>query len=517
MSLACVGCAPADDVAAPSLPRVPVCAGCLCLDPSWSCNDETWLAADGGVVDLAPEAGFLELEARCFESQGQPRCVEPARMWYSFQPADSAPSERPLAVFLNGSAHWAESALLFSTNTGKLTLDPRRTGASSYVESPHSWTRFANLLYPDPRHAGFSYALGDTADPSSLASTPLLIEQELADLVRFLVRFLRRHPQLRGVPVILVAESYAGIRATLLLDMVLHYGRLRQTGQRFVDPELADELQAHFQEALAVPEDGVATADDIARQFGHQVLIQPVVAGSWQMDAALAMMPWPDCVGHEELCAATRFAERDELCNAAVVNRLLEPQVLSAATMVDATSVAWLGPAARHSSVRFPVIPECGDGVDIAGQGDWAFEPMVSELGELAPTDSYYLGVVDFESDDDAVWEPDTTYRFLSNVRSVHTFITNAALDSLIYGPSIPAALRLADDAVSDVALDATPRDGVARPGWMAVQYREDWAGSDDVLREIRFPPYAESGHCVPAWQPAEILDDVQAWFETSP
>lgn len=30
----------------------------------------------------------------------------------------------------------------------------------------------------------------------------------------------------------------------------------------------------------------------------------------------------------------------------------------------------------------------------------------------------------------------------------------------------------------------------------------------------MRSPVYASSGHMVPAWEPAEILEDVQSWYE---
>jgi hypothetical protein len=89
-----------------------------------------------------------------------------------------------------------------------------------------------------------------------------------------------------------------------------------------------------------------------------------------------------------------------------------------------------------------------------------------------------------------------------------------AALDDRIWSPSVPNALAGLTDAVVDVTHDTAPRDGVARPGWITVQLREDSAGGGDATHEIRSPIYPESGHMVSAWQPAEILEDVRSWYQ---
>lgn len=477
-----------------------MCAGCLCLDPAWSCDEDSWLAADGGVVELRDEAGFLELEEHCFEFEGETRCVEPARMWYAFQPADEDPETKPLAVFFNGVPMWAESGKLFAHNTASRTLDPAFTGGAPFAANPHSWTRFANVLYPDPRHAGFSYARGgpfEWGPPSS----PILLEQESADVVRFLLRFLGRHPQLRGTRVIIVAESFAGVRAAILLEMLLHHERLAEPAGRYVDLALHEEIRQHL--GAVSPEGPGAPLGpaQVARQFGHQVLIQPLVAGQRQLDAAEALKPEQcDCL------AAGGCLDASDNCDTAVVNGLLDPTVLSGVTGVDARTIAWLGAPARADAHRLVGTSDCMAAYDA--------QPMIDALGALGENDAYFVYAADSGYvEPDRPWEDHNGYRFLANAQYVRTFMTNAAKDPTLCAPAIPVALATFDDAVSDVVYDSAAPAGAARPGTVTIHYQPDWIGSDDTVREIRFPTYPESGHMVPAWQPAEILEDVRAWY----
>src|SRR5690606_39013635 len=39
----------------------PACRGCLCVDPSWSCDASTEVDDEGHAVGLSPEAGFFEI------------------------------------------------------------------------------------------------------------------------------------------------------------------------------------------------------------------------------------------------------------------------------------------------------------------------------------------------------------------------------------------------------------------------------------------------------------------------
>jgi hypothetical protein len=235
------------------------------------------------------------------------------------------------------------------------------------------------------------------------------------------------------------------------------------------------------------------------------VLIQPLVAGQRQFDAANTMGGWPDCSPDPARCAEIS-GEGCEQAWPPVVARLVDPSVLSAVTMVDVTSIAWLAAPARGEAVR-------------AAEGSCAdADPqlMIDALGFLDPEDSYFLmSAYGTDSEDlDDLFAPESGYRFLSNALWVKTFITHAGMDSSIWSPAIPVALATFEDAVSLVEHDQGPEPGVARPGRMRIVYHPEWAGTADTVRDIRMPLYDRSGHMVPAWQPAEILEDVQRWYE---
>jgi hypothetical protein len=107
---------------------------------------------------------------------------------------------------------------------------------------------------------------------------------------------------------------------------------------------------------------------------------------------------------------------------------------------------------------------------------------------------------------------PGSTDAFLANLRAgVRTFISHARYDSVIDAAAIPAALA----TVATVAIDTTPRPGVARPGWFTVAFPEDGGAAPPI--EVRFPPYDASGHYISIGQPQALHDDVAAWMFDTP
>jgi hypothetical protein len=196
-------------------------------------------------ASLAAEAGVLE--------------IGESRIFYSFHPADDCQASRPLAVLFNGGPG-VSTAPLMTLNTGPFALASYRGG--EVAPNPHSWTRFANLLYVDARLTGFSYDLAPFAGTYTWHADTALF-------VRVLLRFLAEHLELRANRVALVGESYGGTRATRMLDVLLHYGER-------AGAELESEIQAHYDAVFDAAGQHVPP-DVIAQQFGHQVLIQPFV------------------------------------------------------------------------------------------------------------------------------------------------------------------------------------------------------------------------------------------------
>lgn len=350
---------------------------------------------------LAAEAGLIEVEpvAFSFRADGVELDLvsDPARLFYSFHPAAESPLDRPLFVFFNGGPGCPTSNALLATNTAPVTLDPAYNGGRTIGPSAVSWARLGNLLYVDARMTGFSYGLlPDPADDAARSAAfdaqnfnPYL---DAADVLRVLLRFLAAHPALRAAPVVLVGESYGGVRATLMLHMLLHPERYAGGGAIYRDDALVAEIHEHL--AAAFPEErGRSSGEVAARQFGRQVLIQPLLSGEAQQDAAGALylepdsvlyriadevgVPWtpcdpqadPECEPYDDaLDFIARVAERDIYAYPKpagflidLFNRygqtILDPRVLEVLLETDVHAIDGLGAPARRLAFRLPGPP----------------------------------------------------------------------------------------------------------------------------------------------------------------
>ena len=184
---------------------------------------------------VSAEAGFLTVPPREVVTQGKRVRIEAeARLFFNLVPAASGPEDAPVFVFFNGFS--AEVVRAFGTGPSTVAE------GGAVVPNPASLTRMANLLYVDPRQAGFSY---DVLPPSPArardardCSSDLFNEYvDAADVLLGVLSFLARHPRLRG-PVYWVGESYAGVR----IQWILAYLRGRWDLASYEDPVLADRL-----------------------------------------------------------------------------------------------------------------------------------------------------------------------------------------------------------------------------------------------------------------------------------
>jgi hypothetical protein len=421
---------------------------------------------------MSPEADFIEV-------MDLPPAQSSARMFYSFHPADECPRAKPLAMLFNGGPGFT-TAFLMTLNTGPMALSPL-DGTAELVPNRWSWTSFANLLYVDAREAGFSYDVpGPALGPSGGDESE---EADGSRFVRVLLRFLARHSDLRDNPVVLVGESYGGMRTTHMLNDLLWYRETKDTALR-------DEIQAHYDATLGARGKPVSP-EMAARQFGWQVLIEPLIAGRAQYDAQAALVP-PTPEGRDG-ADVSRPSSWEADVERAVVQVCTTVETLEALWGVDPRTVTPLLPAARTNAVHPNGLPPESDG-------------LTATLGTLTALDSYFT-----------IWGSTFPYadsqlgpQFLRNLEYVRTFITNAADDRVIWSPAIPAALRTFD-TVADVEVDGQGPAGSERGGQINVTYRDKSIGS----RSIRFPYYSQSGHMVSAGQPAELAADIAAWLKT--
>ena len=255
-----------------------------------------------------PEAGFCFLEENDFYFHTNsyfnrlPLCSSQARIWRVYQPADIDPASKPLFVFYNGGPGGATSAGLFSANTGRnaVSVDPQ-TGKGSIISNPHSWTRIGNLLHIDSRTAGFSYSLMENPQDDSLRHAEWDAQNynafiDGADFVRILLRFLADHPSIQNNPVVLVVESYGGIRSLVMLHLLLFYQDYSNGNAIYQDPALVQEIQNHYDTIFPKYAGQTVPPSVIARQFSHQVLIQPAITRYYQRLVAVEMLEAPGSI-----------------------------------------------------------------------------------------------------------------------------------------------------------------------------------------------------------------------------
>lgn len=346
---------------------------------------------------LAPEAGFVEIEPVSFSLRADGAELDlvsdPTRIFYSFHPAEGGALERPLFVFFNGGPGCPTSDALLSVNTAPITLDPAYNGGRTIGRSSVSWARLGHLLYVDARMTGFSYGLlPDPADDEARSAAfdvqnfnPYL---DAADVLRVVLRFLAAHPELRSTPVVLVGESYGGVRATLMLHMVLHPERYAGGGAIYRDDALVAEIHEHL--AAAFPDEQGRPAGEVAaRQFDRQVLIQPLLSGHAQDRASAALflepgsvihriadeigVPWTPCDPTDTKCEpytdaldfVERVAQRDVYAYTEPTGFLVElfdrygqtildPRFLEALLETDIHAIGGLGASARKLAFRLP-------------------------------------------------------------------------------------------------------------------------------------------------------------------
>ena len=536
-----------------------------------------------GAQPLQNEAGFMAIEPITFYfhygsyfnrlSLKSSR----ARIWYSFHAADEDRPDTPLFIFFNGGPGSATSFGLMSMYTGRYTLDNRieTGGGDGYIVNPVPWTRLGHLLYIDARQTGFSYNLMNQVQDEGSRFQEFNAQNfnsffDAADFIRVLLRFLAAHPVLRSHPVVIVGESYGGVRATAMLHLLFNYADYKNGRETFQDPALADEIQAHFNAVFPQFAGQVVPPEVIVGQFGHQVLIQPALSFNYQEETENEMLTRPgslvykigDEVGvpydpglyPDPLAFVQDVAGRDLYIytkprdwlngffnNAGVLLRFVHN--LSLVTGVDVTAISDLYAASRTSAYRVIRTNYAASLEPVAASSaiqalflaparleapNVQQEPgnMTAVFGSLLPWDRYFIGsngnanwafhvynIALVRGYDIHSWEPRYGRMFLKNVVFVKTFITNAALDLVVYAAALPPSLAKHVEILTSAQHITEGEE--ARPGKIILNYRSS-AFSDIpglTTRTIRFPIYSKSCHAVSLTQPTELFTDVTDWL----
>lgn len=438
--------------------------------------------------------------------------VPAARLLYRFVPADTA--QLPLCLILSGGPGLSSALLMRS-------FEPTPMGANLLGSLCHA-------LFIDQRNTGFSYNLAVAGPiPQDGRFTPDDNNPyvDASDYLRVLIAFTLSHPDTASLPILILAQSYGGVRATALLDLLLHREAYLEGRRPLVDHALFDELDA------AETTLGVRFEDRVS----HQVLVQPTLVGTVQDDASGELFQAPGSVMYE---IAANLGQHYEPCQNAqcvpyyhALNAieawgrsaynylqpagLLERRLAGASELMQTedgaaqllggsvTEVKLLRAEERIGAWRLR--SDTGDDLD----AEWT----ARLLGQLAPDDRYFMpfnndvfvafsskAAVDLGID----WlDPRFGDYFLDNCKQVPTLVTRAPLDLVNYSDGLLSALRQ-HAAVNTIEVEA--EDSAGHPGWLRLNY------ADGAAVRIRYPTY-DAGHAVVNERGAELVSDIQEWL----
>ncbi len=428
-----------------------------------------------------------------------------ARLFYQYAGATNAEADSRLCIAFNGGPG-ASSVGLW------LSLGPRASAPLNQL---------CRTLFIDARNTGLSYEL--VADPTT--HEPSFEEYnayvDAADVLRALPGL--DDPSLVGgtAQIVLVGESYAGVRTTLMLDMI-HETASYTNGSR---PLQSSQLVAELDQLQTIW--GTSPRD----VFTHQILIQPTIAGRLQdevtgrlmqqlesplrqlaqaLDAPLPACDADSCNGFQWMIRSLQTLGRSPY-DTRQPSEWLDEQFAEARRYVDSTLLEQLGsdpppglrPADRTSAFRTTLAsPPAPDS-----------EEWPERFGPLPEIDRYFVGFNDevfehFTSSDARAFAVDAFHpsyaeRFVRLTTEVHTFVTRAQFDFVNYWLGLQGALESLPEVVQ-FELDQTGDE--PRPGaWLLTL-------DDDSRARIRTPAYAAS-HSVAHDAGDELLSDLQAWL----
>ncbi|HEY2517796.1 MAG TPA: hypothetical protein VGI39_43300 [Polyangiaceae bacterium] len=456
-------------------------------------------SSSSGAPPAAPvaiEAGFVEIPPRDVVVKGAPVHIEAtARLFYNLVPATNDPENRPIFFLSNGFA--AEVVRAFGTGP-KTVAD-----GGAVVDNPTPFTSFANLVYLEPRQAGYSYDLLPGGTPGSADCAPSLFNEyvDAADVALGAIAFLDAHPGLHG-PVFWVGESYAGVRLTWILT----YLRGQWGNAPYEDATLADAI------ARVAPHRSLRAG---------QILLEGWVAGGAHANAIAAECTAPDVLagvstsigascGGTDACACagendrsaynyTYSVEHETARETEASEAHIDPEKAAALLGVPLTSIPLLAAAERAKGFR------CSPPDATLPSED----ALVAALGPLPAGQAYYVNYSPLLPGKEQApatldWRTSNLegIAFLDNVRDVPTFLTAGPRDLVVPPGALAPALRAiaGAGAIDDSAPD---RLGVV------------FSDGERVLPRFTYP---EAGHMVEMSAPAQLAADVEAWVRmTSP
>lgn len=451
----------------------------------------------GGSPDLpsAPssgrESGFLVVSPRDVSVHGKTTHVgAEARLFYDFVPSDEDPATRPIVVLTNGFS----ARIVRAFGTGPVTVDAEN---GSVRPNPSTLTRFANLLYIDPRQSGFSYDVVRGRGPTLAEDCGAGIFNEYVDAGDVLLAtlaFLRAHPTLRG-PLVWLGESYAAVRVQWILAFLR--GRW--------------DLAPYDDQALRT---AIANAQHPASLHARQILLEPWLVGRAQTTANDALASDAEFAARIAAELGTTCSGNLSQCAKSRGRSVYDVRLTEAAQATREWNAAMAHVVPDRAAALFGVPLEAITGLRDRRQGfkcnpvDSETPPdeaLTSRFGALPRGQSYFIPSSPLQPDKAVDRTPAdwwTTnlvgYAFVDNVIDVPTFLTDGALDLVAPAAALPAALG---EVLGNGSANRTNAHALAL------------VLDDGSRRTVTVGTYPNAGHMITIDEAPAFAADVEAWL----
>jgi hypothetical protein len=437
---------------------------------------------------ISLEAGFLEVPARTVTVKGESVSIDAAaRLFYNLRPADESPETQPIFILFNGFA----DDVVRPYGTGPTTV----AEGGAVVTNPSSLTSLANLVYVEPRQAGYSYDVLAAAAPGAEDCSSSIFNEyvDAADVLFAVLAFLDDHPTMTG-PVYWFGESYAGVRITWILT----YLRGAWANVPYSDPLLAQRI---------------ASVRRSGSLLAGQILLEAWLAGGAEPNAVLGVCNDPveianvsaslgvSCGGVDACTCATNSGRSLYNYTYTASHQTLRETEGDAAHTDPILAAELLG--TKLSDIPLLSASERSKGFKCSTWNDTVPSEVALSalLGALPAGQSYYLPYSPLpETSGDWATLNHEAPAFVDNLHEVPAFLTKGDRDLVVPTLALGPALRAAIGA-GRVDTSSPSRIGLSYP---------------DGERYIDIFEYPSAGHMITMIEPAKLASDLAGWLPNS-